>query len=318
MTHHTLHHVHGDRLINLNGWHKQAYDPRDTHFSLKLHSGILSAVPTSIDLRPTCSSVEDQGELGSCTANMLAGMVEFNERKQGTKLVEATNIPSITTSNAAVATDGAVTFLTTVKSTTVPVPPTPTPTPTPPTPKKFIDVSRLAEYYATRFIEGTANEDSGATIRDAIKASVKYGVCDENLWPYDISKFTVNPPKEVWDAMKTHQVTSYHSIADGDITTMKSVIASGFLVGFGFEVYSYMMSSDMAQNAWLHLPKSNEELLGGHAVCLVGYDDSKKAFLVRNSWGPSWGLNGYFWMDYAYVGNPRLASDFWVVQSTPI
>lgn len=52
---------------------------------------------------------------------------------------------------------------------------------------------------------------------------------------------------------------------------------------------------------------------------LVGYDDSKGAFIVRNSWGTSWGpFGGYFYMDYDYVANTNLASDFWVVQSAPI
>jgi C1A family cysteine protease len=51
----------------------------------------------------------------------------------------------------------------------------------------------LFEYYATRKIEGTIPDDSGATIRDAVKTGNVYGVADETLWPYDVSKFTVNP-----------------------------------------------------------------------------------------------------------------------------
>jgi C1A family cysteine protease len=38
--------------------------------------------------------------------------------------------------------------------------------------------------------------------------------------------------------------------------------------------------------------------IGGHAMCVVGYDDSKEAFKVRNSWGASWGDNGYLWIGY--------------------
>ena len=43
----------------------------------------------------------------------------------------------------------------------------------------------------------------------------------------------------------------------------------------------------------------------------VGYDDSKTAFIVRNSWGVNWGLNGYFYMPYAYITSTSLADDFW-------
>lgn len=37
---------------------------------------------------------------------------------------------------------------------------------------------------------------------------------------------------------------------------------------------------------------------GGHAITIVGYNDDDHAFIVRNSWGPAWGENGYFRIDY--------------------
>jgi C1A family cysteine protease len=50
---------------------------------------------------------------------------------------------------------------------------------------------------------------------------------------------------------------------------------------------------------------------------MAGYDDARRAFLVRNSWGAGWGLGGYFWMPYAYATDPGLSSDFWVVRTVP-
>lgn len=108
---------------------------------------------------------------------------------------------------------------------------------------------------------------------------------------------------------------------------MKAAIAAGFLVGYGFTVYTYFMTQDMATNAFLNLPGAGEQIEGGHAVCLCGYDDnkvnpfnpsSKGAFLVRNSWGTDWGLAGYFWVSYDYIKNTSLANDFWVIQSSPL
>lgn len=46
-----------------------------------------------------------------------------------------------------------------------------------------------------------------------------------------------------------------------------------------------------------------------------GYDQTKKAFLVRNSWSANWGINGYFWMPFDYMTNTSLASDFWVIKT---
>ena len=360
----TLHHPNGTtRQIHLGGWKKQFTDARDEEFRVKLHGSFLKIAP-SADNRPICSPVEDQGDLGSCTANMFAGLVESNEIKRigpnytNVKLDDATGGGAkVTVSNVAVAANGVITYTTKVvppappaptppappappqptppsppqpTPPTPPAPPAPPPTPpTPPAPAKLERASRLFEYYATRKIEGTVNEDSGATIRDAIKAGAQYGVADEAAWGYDISKFTTNPPTTVWSSAATHMVTSYHAITDGDLQTMKSVLASGFLIGFGFQVFDYMMSAQMASTGMLPYPGQDEQLQGGHAVCLVGYDDTKQitrsdgtvstgAFLVRNSWGTGWGLAGYFWVAYDYVGDTNLASDFWVVQSAPI
>ena len=47
----------------------------------------------------------------------------------------------------------------------------------------------------------------------------------------------------------------------------------------------------------------------------VGYDDATREFLIRNSWGPDWGLKGYFKMPYSYLLSPKLASDFWTIRS---
>jgi len=313
------HHADGSqRKIHLGGWKKQPVDARDEEYRLKLPPGLVK-LPPSYDNRGICSAVEDQGELGSCTANMFAAMIESNEIKKSGRagshlgaVVHTVTPPTITTSAAAVAADGSISFTTKVT-------PSAAPAPAPgPAPAKLIQVSRLFEYYATRKIENSVSEDSGASIRDTIKAGYTYGVADEAAWPYNVTKFADNPPANIWADAAAHKVSSYHAIADGDYATMKSALASGFLVGFGFTVYDYFMSAAMAKNAVLHLPVKGESVQGGHAVCLVGYDDAKGAFLVRNSWGAGWGLHGYFWMAMDYVANTRLSSDFWVIQSSPV
>lgn len=175
----------------------------------------------------------------------------------------------------------------------------------------FLDLSRLFLYYNERLIEGTVNQDSGAMIRDGIKALVTYGVCTESKWPYDITKFTNKPTPACYKEALTHTISSYQRLTT--LNDMKSCLASGFPFVFGFSVYDYFESQEMATTGILKMPQPTERVLGGHAICAVAYDDSKQAFLIRNSWGSGWGINGYFWMPYEYISNRNLTDDFWTI-----
>lgn len=262
------------RKVHLGGWKKQKPDERDRSYKLQLHTAY-AAAPPRVDLRPICPAVEDQGDLGACTANMFAGLIEANEIASARADARKPVAPAV-------------------------------------------EVSRLFQYYATRLLGGTTKEDSGASIRDTIKAGARYGVLSEARWPYVTTKFTMKPPKACFAEALAHRVSSYHPVADGDIATMKSVLAQGKLVGFGFQVYASFLSAEVARTGKVPMPHPSEMPQGGHAVALAGYDEARQAFLVRNSWGRDWGLNGYCWMPYAYVGKPDLATDFWVVLSSPV
>jgi len=62
------------------------------------------------------------------------------------------------------------------------------------------------------------------------------------------------------------------------------------------------------------MPAKSEKLLGGHAVLVVGYDDTAKRFVVRNSWGAGWAMGGYFTIPYDYYTDSNLADDLWTVR----
>lgn len=173
--------------------------------------------------------------------------------------------------------------------------------------------SRLFIYYNERVIENTVSSDSGAMLRDGMKTVNKNGICSEDLWPYNISEFTQKPYSTCYtDALK-HQVLSYKRVTR-ILNSMKTCLVQGFPFVFGFSVYEAFESAEVAKTGVVNLPKKNEALLGGHAVVAVGYDDSSKRFIVRNSWGTGWGLNGYFTMPYDYLLNSDLADDFWTIR----
>jgi C1A family cysteine protease len=241
------------------GWKPDLPDQRDVRYSLVYR--VPAKLPAKADLRAMCPPVEDQGQLGSCTAHALTGALETLENMDRLPLVQ---------------------------------------------------MSRLFVYYNERAIEHTVAQDSGAMIRDGIKTLVKQGCCAESWWPYVISKFTSKPAAACYKDGLEHQITSYQRIDTLD--QMRACLAAGFPFVFGFTVYESFESQAVAKTGKVSMPKKTERTLGGHAVLAVGYDDKAKRFTVRNSWGPDWGIEGYFSMPYAYLASRDLADDLWTIR----
>lgn len=219
-----------------------------------------AAIPRSIDFAAECPPVYDQGEIGSCTANAIAGALEFDAAKQGEPMV---------------------------------------------TP------SRLFIYYCERTIEGTTDSDSGAQIRDGVKAVAKLGAPPEETWPYDPAQLTVEPTEAVYAQATTHRAVEYLRVQPNQI---RHALAAGYPVIFGITVFESFESDAVASSGIVPLPGSDEKAIGGHAMLAVGYDDAFQNVHVRNSWGTSWGEKGYCDMPYAYLLNPDLAADMWTIR----
>jgi C1A family cysteine protease len=175
--------------------------------------------------------------------------------------------------------------------------------------------SRLAIYYYEREREYDVAEDAGASLTDGAHVVSQHGCPHEDLWPYDITKFAVEPPAPVAADGLKHLAFGVQQVRQ-NLTTMKAVLASGLLIPIGFTVYESFESDRVANTGIVPMPGHHEKVVGGHAVDLAGYDDSLTSFIVRNSWGTRWGQDGYFQMPYAYLTNPRLASDFWSANRT--
>ena len=180
--------------------------------------------------------------------------------------------------------------------------------------------SRLFIYYNERAIERTVDQDSGAQIRDGMKAVAKVGVCPESSrprrdhdWPYVADHLASRPPEACYQFAAQHQVLAYRRIPQL-VTQLRGCLASGFPFVFGFMVYEGFETVEVARTGVVNLPASSEKALGGHAVLAMGYDDAAQRFIVRNSWGTDWGQGGYFTMPYAYLTDVQLAADFWTVR----
>jgi C1A family cysteine protease len=182
--------------------------------------------------------------------------------------------------------------------------------------KNFVP-SRLFIYYNERVMEGTVSTDSGAMIRDGIKSVGNQGNCPEKMWPYsdkDPGLFTQKPPAECYTKAVDYQALNYKRVPR-NLSQMKGCLAAGFPFVYGFSVYDSFETDKVAKTGEVPMPNvSKEELLGGHAVLAVGYDEKKARFIVRNSWGTVWGIKGYFTMPYRYLLDDNLSDDFWTIR----
>ncbi|MFB3922928.1 MAG: C1 family peptidase [Terriglobia bacterium] len=222
--------------------------------------------PDSVDLRQYCSPVEDQGQLGSCTANAVVGLIEYFERRAK---------------------------------------------------GEYLDASRRFLYKVTRKLYHFTG-DSGAYIRGTIRALRIFGTCPEEYWPYDVAKYDDEPPAFCYAFAQAYQAVTYYRIWDANpqnlLTQLKGSLAKGLPFAFGFTVYSSIWNPSVQKTGDIPFPQPGERVDGGHAIMAVGYDDSRSRFIIRNSWGPGWGQQGYGSLPYDYMLR-GIADDFWVLTS---
>jgi C1A family cysteine protease len=177
-------------------------------------------------------------------------------------------------------------------------------------------LSRLFLYYNERDLEGDVGEDAGGEIRDVVKVAAQFGAPLETTWQYDDgpTQFTVKPSMEAYTEGLQHKALQYQAVPQ-TLQAFQHVLAVfNRPIVVGIQVYASFESDEVAQTGVVPMPGEDEECMGGHAVLVIGYDNARKAFLVRNSWGADWGTQGgCFWLPYEYMLNPDLADDFWVI-----
>lgn len=177
----------------------------------------------------------------------------------------------------------------------------------------YTPMSRLFLYWYSRKLAGVVG-DEGSTLRATAKAMGKYGICHEDVEPFESKFINTAPPIVAIDNAEKHQATNYYKIPTSTrpqetLMNIKNALQT-LPVMFGFTCYGSIF--DVKEGGAIPMPTADEAPVGGHAIAAVGYDDNKQALLIKNSWGERWGDKGYGWLPYGYVLD-GLADDFWVV-----
>lgn len=187
-------------------------------------------------------------------------------------------------------------------------------------------LSRLFEYYTTRDLENRIGQE-GSSLRDALKAANKYGICLESEWPYAIDQENIKPSDPAYVSAKTRLVESYEAVPLSTldnpigywdmISNIKAALAEGFPVMIAIVVNNtiFNLTGPVAQQNYMERdPATGQDypIAGNHAVVLVGYNDEGSYFIFENSWGTGWGDNGYGALKYGVIGGIILEA--WVVR----
>jgi C1A family cysteine protease len=215
----------------------------------------------TIDLRPLCPPVLDQGDLATDSASALCSALEMIEIKAG---------------------------------------------------RPNVRLSRLFLYYNQRDIENTLESDNGAKIASGLRSLAKHGVCTEDSWRYDSAIFATRPSDACYMEALLHRIASSQKLDNLD--QMRSCLADGFPFVFSMTIYESFQNPRVEKTGFVTMPSPGEQYFGSMAALAVGYDDSKKILIVRNSFGPSWGQAGYFTLPYDYVSARDMATDFWTMR----
>lgn len=148
----------------------------------------------------------------------------------------------------------------------------------------------------------------GSYIEKAMEFMTKSGSVPYAQFPYDDQDCSRQPDQQLLDLARQYKMRGFNRLTPGDrnnvidLHAIKENLSQGAPVVVGMMVGGSYMQPMFGQDVWTPTAEDKQMMgFGGHAQCVVGYDDRKYggAFLIMNSWGSQWGNNGFAWVRYS-------------------
>jgi hypothetical protein len=147
----------------------------------------------------------------------------------------------------------------------------------------------------------------GSYIERAMEFMTQSGSIPYDQFPYSDQDCSKQPDQQQLEQARQFKMRGFNRLTPGDrnnaidLHAIKENIAQGAPVVIGMQVGGSYMQPMLGKDLWTPTDEDRSLMgFGGHAQCVVGYDDRKYggAFLLMNSWGPQWGNNGFAWVRY--------------------
>lgn len=147
--------------------------------------------------------------------------------------------------------------------------------------------------YIYNQLNRTPDCSGGTFIAEALNLVRREGSATQASFPYRPGSCAAQPDATVRQLARPYAIADWRRVNVQDDTEIKSHIASGFPVLIGA----------MVDDAFMRLgPQTYQArggpVRGGHAMVAIGYDDTRSAIKLLNSWGTGWGHSGYGWISY--------------------
>jgi hypothetical protein len=166
----------------------------------------------------------------------------------------------------------------------------------------------------------TSASSRGRTTRTLARCSVtasracrSRGAPHEKLWPYVISRFRTKPSPPAFKDGARHEAILYQRLLQL-IDQLKACLRTATRSWSGFPCMRASRAATSRRAGVCPCPALANPCWVATAVVAVGYDEPQRRFIIRNSWGTSWGMRGYGTMPYDYLLDDGLSADVWTIR----